>query len=508
MPSTLTYPGVYVEEIKSEVRPIAGVSTSDTAFVGYFTKGPQDEPVRVTSGAEFIEQFGGPSAESDAAHQVFNFFANGGSVAWVVRAVTGASTASKTVGSLTVRGKSAGVWARELSVRIDHDTELPDGWTAADYFNLTIGEKDAAGNFIPIEEHRNVTVKDDKPRFVVDVVANASRLVSAQVTATPTRPGASSPEALTGGGDGSPETTPAGWQTGIESLDGIAPDVFNLLCLAGASNKVGETGGLSKGDYKKVVDSASKLCEDRRAFLIVDPPSYVDTDSQMATYRASGDYPAASANAAIYFPRLTIPDPLTGGTPLEVGPCGAVAGLFAATDAARGVWKAPAGIDATLRGVGLPVELNDSKTGNLNIKGINVLRSFPLYGSLVWGARTLKGADAAASEWKYIPVRRIALYIEESLYQGLKWVVFEPNDEPLWSSIRLNVGAFMNGLFRQGAFAGAKPSDAYFVKCDKDTTTQADVDRGICNILVGFSPLKPAEFVVLKIQQMAGQAEA
>jgi phage tail sheath protein FI len=143
----------------------------------------------------------------------------------------------------------------------------------------------------------------------------------------------------------------------------------------------------------------------------------------------------------------------------------------------------------------------------LNPLGLNCLRKFPIYGHVVWGSRTLKGADAFADEYKYIPVRRTALYIEESLYRGTQWVVFEPNDEPLWASIRLNVGAFMHGLFRQGAFQGSTPKDAYFVKCDKDTTTQNDIDAGIVNILVGFAPLKPAEFVVIQLQQIAGQIQ-
>ena len=136
-----------------------------------------------------------------------------------------------------------------------------------------------------------------------------------------------------------------------------------------------------------------------------------------------------------------------------------------------------------------------------------MIRSFPVYGIVSWGARTLEGADVLASEWKYVPVRRTALYLEESLFRGLKWVVFEPNDEPLWAQIRLNVGAFMQNLFRQSAFQGRTAREAYFVKCDSETTTQADIDLGIVNILVGFAPLKPAEFVVLRIQQLAGQIE-
>ena len=170
------------------------------------------------------------------------------------------------------------------------------------------------------------------------------------------------------------------------------------------------------------------------------------------------------------------------------------------------MWKAPAGIDATLNGVAeLTVKLTDGENGQLNPLGVNCLRAFPVIGRVVWGARTLRGADSLASEWKYIPVRRLALFIEESLFRGTKWVVFEPNDEPLWAQIRLNIGAFMQSLFRQGAFQGTTPREAYFVKCDSETTTQDDINLGIVNILVGFAPLKPAEFVVIKIQQMAGQ---
>jgi phage tail sheath protein FI len=155
----------------------------------------------------------------------------------------------------------------------------------------------------------------------------------------------------------------------------------------------------------------------------------------------------------------------------------------------------------------LSVPLTDNENGELNPLGINCLRALPAAGRVVWGSRTREGDDRLASEWKYIPVRRTALFIEESLYRGIQWVVFEPNDEPLWAQIRLNVGAFMNSLFRQGAFQGSTPREAYFVKCDKETTTQDDINRGIVNIVVGFAPLKPAEFVVLKIQQIAGQIQ-
>jgi phage tail sheath protein FI len=211
-------------------------------------------------------------------------------------------------------------------------------------------------------------------------------------------------------------------------------------------------------------------------------------------------------NASLYFPRPETPDALNGFRLRSIASSGTLAGLYARTDSARGIWKAPAGIEATLRGVQrLEYKLNDPENGVLNPLAINCLRTFPVYGNVSWGARTLVGADQLASEWKYIPVRRLALYIEESLYRGTQWVVFEPNDEPLWAQIRLNIGAFMQNLFRQGAFQGSTPREAYFVKCDRETTTQNDIDRGIVNIVVGFAPLKPAEFVIIKLQQIAGQ---
>ena len=203
-----------------------------------------------------------------------------------------------------------------------------------------------------------------------------------------------------------------------------------------------------------------------------------------------------------------MPDPPNDFRLRNVGASGTMAGVFARTDSNRGVWKAPAGTEGTLRGISqLAVKLTDPQNGQLNPLGLNSLRNFDIYGNVSWGARTLDGADALASQWKYIPVRRLALFIEESLYRGTQWVVFEPNDEPLWAQIRLNIGGFMNNLFRQGAFQGRTPREAYLVKCDSETTTQNDIDRGVVNILVGFAPLKPAEFVIIQIQQLAGQIQ-
>ena len=242
----------------------------------------------------------------------------------------------------------------------------------------------------------------------------------------------------------------------------------------------------------------------------------VDPDAGVNTLDEARDWindPANSGlkhrNAAAYFPRVRLADPLQNNRLRSFPASGLIAGLWARTDAQRGIWKAPAGIEARLRGVqALDYVLSDPENGVLNPLGLNAIRTFPVFGTVAWGARTLVGADAFASEWKYVPVRRIALYIEESLYRGTQFVVFEPIDEPLWAQIRLAVGSFMNRLFRQGAFQGATPQEAYFVRCDSSTTTQADIDLGIVNIHVGFAPLKPAEFVIIHIQQIAGQSQA
>lgn len=227
-----------------------------------------------------------------------------------------------------------------------------------------------------------------------------------------------------------------------------------------------------------------------------------------ATHGLDGLRSGSDQNVAVYFPRIKALDPQNENRLEEFAPCGAVAGIYARTDLRSGVWRAPAGQEAVVVGAWeLAVKLTDFEQGSLNQVGLNCLRIFPVIGSVVWGARTLKGADKLASEWKYVPIRRLGLFIEESLYRGTQWAVFEPNDEPLWAQIRLNLGAFMQSLFRQGAFQGSSPRDAYFVKCDAETTTQTDRNNGIVNILVGFAPLKPAEFVTIKISQIAGQIE-
>jgi hypothetical protein len=259
---------------------------------------------------------------------------------------------------------------------------------------------------------------------------------------------------------------------------------------------------------KELVGAGMNYCANTRplsdCFFIGDMAADDDTEKELRTF-VEGISPKNSYGA-VYAPWLLMSDP-TGKSkePIAVPPSGFVAGMYAKTDAQRGVWKAPAGTAAALAGAtGLKVNFTDVEQGNVNVDPyhVNLIRQFPAAGRIIWGARTIT-ADA---EWKYIPVRRMAILLRVSIYNGIQWAVFEPNDAPLWSQLRLNIQSFMMSLYRRGAFQGSTPSQAFFVKCDGETTTQDDIDQGIVNILVGFAPLKPAEFVMVKISQKSGQS--
>lgn len=536
MPVLTTYPGVYIEEISSGVRTITGVATSITAFVGRALRGPTDifGPVTVNSYGDFERTFGGLWLGSGLGFAVRDFFLNGGRQAIVVRvyrAGADPATAVLDVNGLRVRAAWPGAWGGRLRARVDHDTRpLLPGEAANSLFNLAVKDTGTGTT----EVFRNVSVTAGHPRRVDTVLANESALLRINEAISPaipnTRPAAHA--AVPAGQDPFSDAVPTRYTTitnpnGGAGSDGaplrrneisdpaleankrgmyalLNADLFNLLCIPPhkLSSDPDQTAPVDV--ETQLIDDATAFCRAHRAFMVVDPP-YASTLTNVPTFQASL---TATNYAALYFPSLVQPNPLHDNQLEAFAPCGAVAGIMARTDADRGVWKAPAGLDARLVGVpALRVPLTDAETGQLNPLGINCLRALPAAGRVVWGARTLEGSDRLASEWKYVPVRRMALFIEETLYRGTQWVVFEPNDEPLWAQIRLNIGAFMQGLFRQGAFQGQTPREAYLVKCDRETTTQDDINRGVVNILVGFAPLKPAEFVIIKIQQLAGQID-
>ena len=516
MPITPTYPGVYIEEIPSGVRTIIGVATSITAFIGRALRGSVNDPITINNYGDYERIFGGLWVESSMSYAVRDFYLNGGSQAIIVRLHNGAAAATLNLPTgepapndfLRLVAANVGEWGNDLQALVDHETKDKDEPSPdLSLFNLTIFDANGAR-----EKFLNVSIDETNPRYLPKVLEQNSALVTVAKTPPPTedwivpevRPSIIPDDApitaiADSGTDGDPlsSTELPGSQsekTGLYALE--KADLFNLLCIPPY---------LSTEDVDPtVITTAATYCEERRAMLLIDPPSGWRNKEAAKTGITAG-VGTTSKNAAIFFPRLRQANLLRDNQIETFAPCGAVAGIFARTDAQRGVWKAPAGLEATLNGVpALSVSLTDAENGELNPLGINCLRSFPGVGRVVWGSRTLQGADRLTSEWKYIPVRRLTLFLEESLYRGTQWVVFEPNDEPLWAQIRLNIGAFMNNLFRQGAFQGKSPREAYFVKCDKETTTQNDIDRGIVNIIVGFAPLKPAEFVIIKFQQIAG----
>jgi len=669
VPVKVTYPGVYIQEKSSGVHAISGVATSTAAFVGYTARGPDLDAKRVLGFADFDRLFGGLAADSELSYGVQQFFANGGSEAYVVRVPKfGAKRASIGLRDAVSAGKlcldfttlSTGTWSSNVVIDVDYEntadnksfnltfTDLATGAsetfsnvtmdnTRSNYVLTMINDPDngsalftvaanAASTARPAEtgtvggkvsfatlntalgeagafatKDYTLTLKADVPaaltggipvtflatgdpipnnvlsacRVLERAINNALRTVvtGASVACRPrTSAGSTSPDSirvvaqfppdlvttavdaaltftagspndaaaalkLTGGAgavvnvarswigggrdtlaekvtqapsDGSALPGSTALIGGLAALDHV--DLFNLLCIPDATRAdPGNPAALDPNpsadpiDPNAIFGAAMTVCLARRAFLLVDPPPEVADLDGAAAWKFTG-LTVHDKNGAAYWPRPRLPDPLNAMQLRTFAPSGVVAGVYARTDADRGVWKAPAGIEARLSGVQqLTVKLTDAENGVINPLGLNALRNLPIYGMVSWGARTLVGADGDDQDWKYVPVRRLALYLEESLYRGLKWVVFEPNDEPLWAQIRLNVGGFLNGIFRQGGFAGKTPQDAYFVKCDRETTTPADQALGVVNVLVGFAPLQPAEFVVITVQQMAGQ---
>lgn len=557
-----TYPGVYITETAAVPHVITAAPTNLTAIIGAFPQGPTGSAVLVTNWAEFEAQFGGLTASSSlAAYAVWQFFQNGGIGAWIVRlTVPNSAQANATIGipqvsqftvgnttvnpngptgELTIHAKGPGAWANGIQVGLNPAPSAADPHGTHATFVLQpppgLGAKQPPP---PLETVPNVALlePDGQTAMSATQIANEITTKSSYITATanPSGSGAQTTATLGNGSDGSwPTDTPesdtsfatvfAGAITSVLAvggpLDQIAPSLFNIMCIP-------DLALLDQGTQVEVFATAYEFCTARQAFLLVDPPGpslafptpaiTVDdigapsSSSQeggqtpmqtLVNTWASGFLSPANGAAATYYPWLEITDPATG-LPRYVPPSGTIAGVYASTDTTRGVWKAPAGTEAVLRGVTALADttINDTINGELNVLGINCLRVFPIYGSVVWGSRTLAGADVAGSPFKYVPVRRLADFIEQSLQQSLRWAVFEPNGPALWASISLEVTAFMAGLFGAGAFYGAAAPPAYTVTCDASTTSPTDMLSGIVNVNVGFVPVDPAEFVMLNVQ--------
>lgn len=650
--ATLSYPGVYVQEISSGVRPVEAASTSTAAFVGLAEMGPDDEARRITNWTEFQKYYGTFINDSKLAHSVFQFFNNGGRQCYIVRVtrsdavkadVTVQNRAPTPAAGLTFSAKNKGAWGNYLFLQIEDSTVDP-----GNEFKISVRRQVEVDiipeNFLdiaPLEVHDNLSVDENAANYVVNVLSQNSSLIDARVLSA----NSSLQRGIHRGGFGPTIPLPDsnrsfqinvdydGFQLitlpiGIADLAGVAAAIQaavraltknktstldaaftaftctvetvgadqRLILQSGTNTGVGTEstissvriqnatlnnatallklgagdGGLSEdalavrrpanadaiqiGDAAIVVpvtaviagadgtaainelsfsgaftlldnktdfsllavpgenstvmvDEGMNYCQKRPlqdVFYIGETLETDDRPEEAEAFRKKLTKP--NSYGAVYFPWIKALDPSgKSPEPILLPPSGYIAGLYARTDANRGVWKAPAGTEASLGGaVGLAIDLTDVQHGNLNPLNVNVIRRFAASGIVAFGARTV----TSDPEWKYVPVRRTAIMLRVSIYYGIQWAVFEPNDEGLWSQLRLNITSFMMTLFRQGAFQGNSPSQAFFVKCDGETTTQADIDLGVVNVLIGFAPLKPAEFVVVKISQKAGQSSS
>jgi phage tail sheath protein FI len=504
--SVYLHPGVYIEEIPGGSRPIESVSTSTALFIGFTSRGPMSEPTRLTKWDDYQRRFAGPNPDWTGTAAFMNlalqaFFLNGGGAAYIVRLANDAVKATATNDNpaagdaiLEVEALHEGTWAHELRVRVvesgQQHTLLVERWTGA-------GSPDTANtkNWEELERFTGPSSATD-PRHFSQLVKLGSQLIAVTSFTAGTLSDALTETGVTfvDGEDGDAPDQ-AAYQAAFTTLERNRE--ISIVCLPGQS---------WDDDGKPIIEVAISHAEKVKSrVVLVDPP----VGSELTSGTAVDDLAlSTSTYAALYYPWVEVANPAYdaernpgAARTTAVGPSAFAAGMYAKIDGRRGVWKAPAGVETGLLGVAkLKYPVDDAEQDVLNPAGVNCLRALPGYGSVIWGARTL--STKANPEWRYVPVRRTAIMLEQSIYNSIQWAVFEPNDEPLWSALRASIGSFMNGLFRAGAFQGGTANDAYFVRCGLgDTMTQGDIDLGQVIVMVGFAPLKPAEFVIVRIQQ-------
>jgi len=527
--ATYLTPGVYVEEVSSGSRPIEGVETSVAAFIGVAERGPVLTPVSVTKPDDFSTVFGDymppgtAGGESYLAHAVTQFFAHGGSRCYVVRAAhddAGGATGSglNSVAFLTDvqaawQGEdNPGTWANNYyDVVITPSISDPDAlfdlavryWQTPDTDRDAITGEEAADSengYTIVEAFTDLSHWPGSQMYAPTIVNDASNFVSIDILDSRRGVDKTSLHGLLdsevyvlGGGDDGADVVVGDddlFHDAMLVLD-VIKDV-RLIAIPGISEQ--SVNGVAYCDNRP----------ERDCVFFMDPPLNEDTPSEIKDW-AGGSGATPSSYGVLFYPWVKAANYEAKGGVAWFPPSPFVMGMCGRIDQRRGVWKAPAGLETALGGVkGVKYELIDKEQDQLNPRGINCLRVVKGTGTVIWGSRTR--ATRADPEWRYLPVRRTAIMIERSIYGGIQWAVFEPNNHNLWASLRNNIASFMNGLFRAGAFQGEKASDAYFVRCGLgDTMTQGDIDRGQVIVMVGFAPLKPAEFVIVRIQQKVGQ---
>lgn len=524
MPVTVSYPGLYLEELPSNAHSILAAPTSVAVFVGYshpFKTAATTfgQPVRLSGFSDYERWFGGlyisAALDCNLGHAVNQFFLNGGSDAYVVGLKAAYQIAGPATQAMTAATQNLATTGGGITFTAKEPTDHPSTTLTITISNVRTSG--APGNPLDLADYTlTYGTRVETFRAVplgaagFDALNKASSLIAvtpqggnygtayaaATIAAIPLA--TVLPAGLIGTFSGLDFTSVF---QADQPLDKV--QIFNLLITPGISDN-------------GVLSAALAFAERKQAFVIMDPPANAGADANLAVPAndmnavfQSGVIPT-SPNGALYFPYLKTQHPLSGD-PITLPPSGFVAGIFARIDASRGVWKAPAGLEAIVHnttGVVDSGRMTDPRQGVLNLTGVNCLRTFAGLGTVVFGSRTLVSANVAFQDNKYVPVRRMTLFLEQTLLQNLKWIVFEPNDEPLWLAIRITIENFMLSLFNQGALQGSKPSDAFQVKCDKTTTTPDDQNNGIVNIIVAFAPLKPAEFVIIKIAHLAGQTQS
>ncbi|GAA2254383.1 tail protein [Streptomyces ruber] len=516
MPTYLT-PGVYVEEVQSGARPIEGVGTAVAAFVGFAQSGPFHAPTLVTSWDQYTQLFGGFAEGAYLPHSVYGYFANGGGAAYIVRIGGSAEDASAPAGNGSRQRREPDaaepvelggflVAARPgvsgVSVEVaDADGENPP----EDRFKVLVRQGDQVAETYDASTRRNVKgylVTQARSSRLVEVTEKRGTTQSRPANQTVTLPDAPAAPAVPGSGSGSGEVArldPAEYvgdaaaRTGFGGLEAI--DEITMVAVPDLMS-AHERGDIDAEGVRTVQLAVISHCEQMgdRVAVLDTPPGL--TAQQVRTWR-NDEAGYDSRYATLYYPWVRVFDPAAGRN-TTVPPSGHIAGVWARSDAERGVHKAPA--NEVIRGaVDLEFRLSKGEQDLLNPIGVNCVRTFPGRGVRVWGARTLSSDPA----WRYLNVRRLFNYLEESILLGTQWVVFEPNDDRLWSSIRRNVTAFLTEEWRRGALFGRTAQEAFYVKCDRDNNPQESIDQGRVVCEIGVSPVKPAEFVVFRLAQFS-----
>ncbi|MFZ0388951.1 MAG: phage tail sheath C-terminal domain-containing protein [Calditrichia bacterium] len=520
MPEYLS-PGVYVEEIELGSRPIEGVSTSTAGFLGTTLRGPE-EPRLITGFEQFRRIYGNFMAGSFLAYGVEGFFRNGGRRCFVGRITADdAAATSADVGTVNIQAIGPGLWGDRIAVKIEAGSLDTSGGPPRDLIKLTVMYWDAAPPtpLVDPTDPANLTDPDRREPNLLEVYDNLSadetsvdyyerrinpnsNLIRIQ-RLNPNNPGDQSLQLLsdfggaTAGSDGS--------AIDLADYQGrtLAPLPDGTIIRTGFQGfeEVDEISMLVVPDHHSIANLTQEMIThctqmgDRFAILHSDPGT--DTLNTIPNLRPPQD----TRFAAFYFPWIKILDPRTSQD-LLAPPSGHIAGIYAKTDVERGVHKAPANV--VVLGVNsLQFNITKAEQDILNPRGVNCIRTFPARGIRVWGARTA----STNSLWKYINVRRLFLFLEESIEEGTQWVVFEPNNESLWARVRRTVTEFLTRVWRDGALMGLTPEEAFFVKVDRTTMTQDDIDNGRLIVLIGVAPVKPAEFVIFRIAQFPGGSE-